>query len=531
MATSGPSNLAAEWRRTQSDFGSRWDLFLQYRNHRHRHSSIRQWQLYFTDSYAPKSDRRISSDDLASISLQRHLPQMTFLTEAWFWRGTQSAIFYYLSCAPCSKIAYQRRKRKDAKRAKAERDLAGTFQQPLPSGTNPYWNEEITLGPGPPPKRAAKEKGKRGNRKLRFLDKRNLESAAGQSGVDTGNKSLDTTNGQIISPGLSRTSGREWNCRRYQREDETLWGHESIEAEYIEGLPSFSRSGSHNSNYYYARNPEVNELHPPVVSTRPTSRNEIKWVLQPPPKAKVMAGKEHAKRGRSESKTSGGSSLASRGSHRRAGGENLGTVIGERLLEEKKARGEGHPPTTSSHSMSRGSPRQSLALAIGPNSTVIQGQRHDRDEDTPPSGRLESTVSPSPVIASSDQFVPTTRSTRPPLSTIPPSSARVPQSRSHKAASQHPRPALVSAKSASSLNPLQKLMSKDDPKSNSENRRLLPLLDMARTTKLPSATMQEENELKYGVDGWQLDDATSQSCDFRLSTVNVQIGHRWSMDI
>lgn len=39
---------------------------------------------------------------------------------SWFWRGFQSAIFYYVSCAPCSKLAYQRRRRRDNKRAKAQ---------------------------------------------------------------------------------------------------------------------------------------------------------------------------------------------------------------------------------------------------------------------------------------------------------------------------------------------------------------------------------------------------------------------------
>lgn len=34
------------------------------------------------------------------------------ITMAWFWRGFQSAVFYYVSCAPCSKLAHQRKRHK-----------------------------------------------------------------------------------------------------------------------------------------------------------------------------------------------------------------------------------------------------------------------------------------------------------------------------------------------------------------------------------------------------------------------------------
>ncbi|KAL9098964.1 MAG: hypothetical protein Q9163_005470 [Psora crenata] len=198
---------------------------------------------------------------------------MTFLTEAWFWRGTQSAVFYYLSCAPCSKVAYHRKQRRDAKRAKAEREMAGAFQQPLPSGTNPYWNEEIILGPGPPRKRAPKEKGKR--RAISMVESSKLESGGEQSRstTRTGRTSMDTTDSQAMSQEYNRSSGEGWNRQRYQRQDEALWGRESVETESTAGLSSVSRSASGNGHHYcYARNPEVNELHPPVVSTRPTSR-------------------------------------------------------------------------------------------------------------------------------------------------------------------------------------------------------------------------------------------------------------------
>lgn len=54
--------------------------------------------------------------------------------------------------------------------------------------------------------------------------------------------------------------------------------------------PGTSRSGS----YYSARAPPVNDLHPPVVSLPSPDVADNRWMLQPPPKASVMSGKERA---------------------------------------------------------------------------------------------------------------------------------------------------------------------------------------------------------------------------------------------
>lgn len=54
--------------------------------------------------------------------------------------------------------------------------------------------------------------------------------------------------------------------------------------------PGTSRSGS----YYSARAPPVNDLHPPVVSLPSPDVADNRWMLQPPPRASVMAGKERA---------------------------------------------------------------------------------------------------------------------------------------------------------------------------------------------------------------------------------------------
>lgn len=65
----------------------------------------------------------------------------------------------------------------------------------------------------------------------------------------------------------------------------------------MEGLiPKFSdevkekREARHP--YYVGRNPPVNDLHPPIVTTTPYDTESMKWMLQPPPAVSIMNGKE-----------------------------------------------------------------------------------------------------------------------------------------------------------------------------------------------------------------------------------------------
>lgn len=81
---------------------------------------------------------------------------MVFLTESWFWRGTQSAIFYYASCTPWVEYKYKKKRRKDAARSQKEKSgniiytQPGVIRQPAPFQTNEEWAQEIVEGPGPP---------------------------------------------------------------------------------------------------------------------------------------------------------------------------------------------------------------------------------------------------------------------------------------------------------------------------------------------------------------------------------------------
>lgn len=78
-----------------------------------------------------------------------------FLTENWFWRGTQSAIFYYAACTPWMEYKHKRKRRKEAAESYRVRQETiaqqpGIIPQPAPFETNEGWTEEILRGPHPP---------------------------------------------------------------------------------------------------------------------------------------------------------------------------------------------------------------------------------------------------------------------------------------------------------------------------------------------------------------------------------------------
>ena len=228
-------------------------------------------------------------------------------------KGIQSAIFYYLSCAPCAQLAHKKRRRKQAEVDRAERAILemeqpGLYRHPSPFATNPYWEEEIGLGPGPPPRRAKK--------KTKDTAARGIASAGTQStrgSISNSDGETEAVDKTVHADRRHALNPKHWNFRRYQREDEALWGQSfdkastetSIDAS-SRGPPGSKRSDANYSRtdtMYIARNPPVNDLHPPVVSTPSSNLNETRWMLQPPPTAKVMSGKERANSNRSRSST------------------------------------------------------------------------------------------------------------------------------------------------------------------------------------------------------------------------------------
>ncbi|APA14798.1 hypothetical protein SS1G_06820 [Sclerotinia sclerotiorum 1980 UF-70] len=285
----------------------------------------------------------------------------------------QSVAFYILSCSTCAKISHRRKAKEQAKRERVEKhaletEQPGLYRHPSPFSTNPYWTEEIMMGPGPPSKKGYK-KDKNGSR-------RGLNTAGqGSSYASSVGMSTDPGSSPTVVEEGSRISGEGWNRKRYQREDEELWGRdtqgpgqrimdaitrasESAGRMFgVDGRPS-SRHGSDGNpeTYYLARNPPVNDLHPPIVSTAPRSKEETRWMIQPPPSAKVMEGKV---------RVSSRNRAGSHGSSRRGTEGQLGRIVTEKLIDAKVQRGE--------------TPSQ---LEI--RSFTNRGQYHDRNRSSSP---------------------------------------------------------------------------------------------------------------------------------------------------
>ncbi|RAK72955.1 uncharacterized protein BO72DRAFT_253588 [Aspergillus fijiensis CBS 313.89] len=203
----------------------------------------------------------------------------------WLYRGAQSAVFYYATCTPCAESSYRRNRMKEAARSKREQEKVDTIvtdqpkplRQPTPFSTNPAWAEEIALGPGPP--------ARRGGRTHRRKESWNTDAVSTESLHDSGST-------KFRKDKLKNPLGERWSRMRYQREDEPLWGQDVEVKGSSVGLSGGGRPDEvSNSKYYIARVPPVNDLHPPIVSG-PKSRAETRWMLQPPPSARVMAGKE-----------------------------------------------------------------------------------------------------------------------------------------------------------------------------------------------------------------------------------------------
>lgn len=208
----------------------------------------------------------------------------------------------------------------------------------------------------------------------------------------------------------------------------------------LEGRLSKSGSGKEEENpgtYYLAKNPPVNDLHPPVVSTAPSSRDETRWMLQPPPPAKIMEGKERVNRSRA------GSDLSRKGGE----GTPLSRQVTERLVDAKLQRGETPTFLEVRSSMSRAESRAKTPISSRPKIKGEGGSRssslESSESDVPRRKRKPPPISVSTSARSSRDTIervpipstpPTASSsrteqpTRPVLTTILSSSNVVPQS-------------------------------------------------------------------------------------------------------
>lgn len=346
-------------------------------------------------------------------------------------RGAQSALFYYVSCTPYSKYKRRRKRKKENERDRAARAAydeehgheASHYRQPSPYSRNEYWEEEIRSGPGPPPRRANKKKRNRA-----------ISEATAKSDGTPKIGAIAAVNGAALAPAAPdlasidsvknilsgrRPSGAHWNSKRYQREDEALWGLERRSSDtaigssprdlalartrsvsggssvgvpgvppvYLPGRTSRIADVSTESVGYATppRAPPINDLHPPVVSMPVGGRDRNRWMLQPPPSPRVMNGYEAA------NADSGRSRSGSGASSRRNGGADsvsLGRQISARVIEDKLRRGERLRGTEhmSSERLSAKSRRSTLS-ARDHADTAAAPFLHPSDDATVPPAR------------------------------------------------------------------------------------------------------------------------------------------------
>lgn len=268
----------------------------------------------------------------------------------------QSAVFYFVACTPCAKVRHRQKAKVQAKkerveRARLETEQPGLYRHPSPFNTNPYWQEEISMGPSLPKKTASKNSSQRG------LASSGAESRAPSMSerTNTGDSRANFTDSLTAMPeedGLPQG----WNSRHgYQREDEELWGDWSSNR-FMDAISKARDSAGRlidstlgkekevtaqerRDFYFVPRNPPVNEYHPPVVSSKPPHREAHQWMLQPPPPAKVMEGKVPVSRAVSSGSKSSGRTLI-------GDDVQLGRLVQEKMAKEKLKR-DGAEPTES----------------------------------------------------------------------------------------------------------------------------------------------------------------------------------------
>jgi len=308
----------------------------------------------------------------------------------------QSVVFYVLACTPCGQVLHRHKAKNTAKSERKEKarvvaEQPHLYHHPDPFATNPFWDEEIRLGPSLRKGKNGKYIKEHGSKEMgsKELGSKELGSKELGSSVTapesvlrpsttherpsttrdvvpakpTAHPHLDSsptvvqeedTASAVLSKTASVSTGGDWNLKRYQREDEELWGHElsrtgqklmdaikqagTTAGRFMEAKLGIEKSVTEEDrhNFYFApRNPPVNDYHPPVVRSKPAHRDDLRWMLQPPPSAKIMEGKVPVSR--TASTMSVGSRRTAPGT---ADGRSMGRLVGERALEAKLRNGE-----------------------------------------------------------------------------------------------------------------------------------------------------------------------------------------------
>lgn len=340
-------------------------------------------------------------------------------------RGIQSAIFYYLSCAPCADYRYRKRRKQEAQRDRADRDaleahMPGLYRHPSPSSTNPYWQAEIDAGPIPSRTKKKVAESQRGGKPG------TAQSGGGSPGASS--VSLNAAKG-----GAQGSDSGRAGFGPYQREDETLWGSQASGLDFrtqarrtgssSDSLPTRPpkaklRDAFGRPNYQHTRNAAINDLHPPTTR-KVNSREEVLWMLQPPPVADVMSGREAIALSRTSSASSRPSASSS---------ALMSRQVSQRYIDREPQACEGamlsfsrqssrkdfaipqfqenrHPDSPESHDSRRASRGQGSDETMGSATTVVrrasQAPRPADPEDEPRNRKAASRPQLSTILSDS----------------------------------------------------------------------------------------------------------------------------------
>lgn len=238
-----------------------------------------------------------------------------------------------------------------------EEEQPGLYRHPSPFSTNAHWDADRLLGPIP----------KRGKKKSQQTESQRAMRSVGVASSTGGSNIASTVTLEAGNMSPDHEDNDKWNRRLYQRQDEELWGTVLVDDGQRSGngclpgstplsRPTTARTTDSSQSYHSKRNPAINDLHPPTV-TRVQSRDDVAWMLQPPPVAAVMHGSEKPTRSRSNS----GSSRPSA----RDSSHALSRQVSERIMLQKLKSSETLAPA-----MSR--------TSSGGTALTGAGQRHDR---------------------------------------------------------------------------------------------------------------------------------------------------------
>jgi hypothetical protein len=205
------------------------------------------------------------------------------------WRGIQSVIFFYLSCAPCSDASTRKKRNRQAvhdEKLRTELQAAHPDypSQAPPGSVNPNWQIEIDSGPMIP------RKQRNGNGDINRTRSKDINTSDRR---DSKNLKPSATHSSTSSKAQSAVdvSYTQRHLMVYQRPDEELWGAPSSSTVNLPTRPGTARTKSSVTNVYHqARHPAVNHLHPPTTR-KIANPEEVSWMLQPMPSAEVMNGK------------------------------------------------------------------------------------------------------------------------------------------------------------------------------------------------------------------------------------------------